>query len=129
MGIHISTKFYRAQVYLENSFTAGDIRFVDGYLPVETARPHQRRIQDIRSVGCCKNDNARICRKAIHFGKQLVQGVFTFVISSLYQVFTPGAANSVNFINEYDTRRFFLSLAEEIADGGGYNPNKHLHKI
>ena len=69
-----------AGVHLEDFLPFVQVRELDVYLAVETACPHQGLVQNVGAVGGRKYDDTGVGTEAIHFGKKLVQSVFTLVI-------------------------------------------------
>ena len=116
------------RVYLEDSQTAPHIRFVDHNLAIETTRAQKCRIQDIRTVRRCHDDDAFICRKAIHLNKQLIECLLTFIVAAAYTG-TTLTAYRIDFIDENDTRRILLRLIKKITHTRSTNTNEHLDKI
>ena len=59
------------------------------------------RVEGIRAVGSRQNDDTGVALKAVHLGKQLVQGLLALVVAAKLAAVAL-LANGVNFINEYD---------------------------
>ena len=72
---------------------------------------------------------ARTMTEAVHFRKQLVQGVLAFVIGGEAAVLGAGAAHGVDLVDEDDARGFLLRLAEEVADAGRAHADEHFHEV
>src|SRR5690606_17701555 len=81
------------------------------------------------SVGSRKNYHTDIGSETIHFHQKLVEGIFTFVVSTHDGVFATSATNSIDFIDKNDTRCLFLSLFKQVTYPRGAHTHKHLHKI
>jgi hypothetical protein len=88
-------------VYLENLFTAADVRKAHNYLPIESAGAQKRRIEHIWPVSGRHNDNAIINLKAIHFNKQLVQSLLPFIMTATETSATM-TPDSINLVDEDD---------------------------
>jgi len=86
------------------------------YLTVEASGTQQCFVQNVHAVGCGKNNNTAVGTETVHFCQQLVQCVFAFIIATHGGSFGACTSYGVNFINEYDARRFLFGLAEQIAD-------------
>ena len=69
-------------MHAQNLFAPAYIRTADDYAPVKTARAQQRRIQHIRSVRRCHQDDAFIGFEAVHLYQQLVQSLFALVVTA-----------------------------------------------
>ena len=97
-------------------------------MTVKPTRAKERRVQYIRPV-CRSNDNDPfIGAETVHFDQQLIESLFTFVVSSS-QTGSTASSNSINFIDENNAWRIFLSLFKEISNPTCSNPDKHFHKI
>ena len=70
-------------------------------LTVETARTKQRLVQNVGTVGGGNNDDALIYAKAVHFNKQLVKRLFTFVVTAA-EACTSLTSYGVNFVDKDD---------------------------
>ena len=60
-------------MYFKYRFTALHIWTVNRNLTVKTARTQKGRIQNIRAVRCCNDNNAFVRSKAVHLNEQLVE--------------------------------------------------------
>ena len=99
------------------------------YLAVKTSGAQQCLVQNVHAVGGGQDDNAAVGAETVHLGQQLVQCVLAFVVAAHSGCFGTGTPYSVNLVDEHDTRRFFLCLAEQIADTGSSHADKHFHKV
>ncbi len=104
-------------MYLQDLHTPLQIRFIHNDPPVETSRAKQCLIQNFRSVGRGKNNDAALAVKSVHLRQKLVQRLFPFFISAAV-LGIPAPADGINFIDEHDTGRIFLSLPEQIPYTG-----------
>ena len=115
-------------MHLEDGFTALEVRQAYRHLPVETARSGEGGIQGFGTVGGCQNDDACIVFESVHFREQLVQGLFSFIVSA-----DSGAAallaDGIDFIDEHDAGCLFLGLLEEVSHLGGAHAYEHFHKF
>ena len=87
---------------LQDIFPAAHIRSPHADLTVKTPRTENRRIQDIHTVGRRHNDDAFIHTEAIHFHKQLIQGLLPFIMAAAHAG-ASASCHSVNFIDKYNT--------------------------
>src|SRR2546421_12610212 len=116
------------RVYPQDRLAALHIRGVHGDLPVEPARPQQRRVEDVRPVGRRDQDHAALGVEAVHLDQQLVEGLLALVVPAA----EPGApvpADRVDLVHEDDRRRVGLGLLEQVAYPGGADTDEHLHEV
>ena len=100
-------------VHLEDCFTSGKIRQLNGNSAVETSGTRQRGVKGFGAVCCRQNNYAAGALKAVHFRKQLVECLFALIVAAELTVAL--FADSVDLVYEYDTGRFFLCLPEQVA--------------
>ena len=124
----IRVKLLTAGMYTQDCFTALHIRFAYIDLTVKASRTQQCRIQNILTVGCCNDNDAFICTKAIHLNQQLVQRLFPFIMSAA-KACTSVASHCVNFVDEYNRRGIFLCLIEQVTDTGCTHAYIQLYKV
>ena len=101
MQVDIGCQRFISCVNLKNILSALNVGITNCYLTVKTTRTKKCRVKDIRTVSSSNNDYAFVCTEAIHFNKQLVKGLFTFVVSTTHT----GASvttHSINFVNKDD---------------------------
>mgnify|MGYP007062571403 CR=1 FL=1 len=77
---------------------------------VKTSRTKKCRVKRIRTVCCRKNYHAFGSIKAIHFCKELIQSLFTFIIATCKSSSITFLTNCINLINKYNTWCFFIGL-------------------
>ena len=102
---------------------------VDHHLTVEAARTQQRRVQDLRPVGRCQEDDAFLCIEAIHLGQELVQRLLSLIVATHHGTDTSRLPQSIQLVNEDDAWCSRLRLHEEVAHPCRPNTHKHLDKI
>src|SRR5699024_8504230 len=86
------------------------------------------RIQGIRTVGGCQNNNALSSVETVHLGQQLVQCLLALIISGESAAVTL-LADGINLIDEDDTRRFLICLLKQVADLCRSHSDEHLNKL
>src|ERR1035437_7981883 len=84
-------------------------------LTVETSGTHERPVEDIGTVGRCKDNDTGIGGETIHFGEQLVQGVFPFIVCPGKSISPTGTTYRIDLVNKYDTGSLFFCLTEKIT--------------
>ena len=129
-GVQVDVVFhaYIFGVYFEDGFTAFQVRQFDRDAAVETAGTEQCLIQGFGAVRGGENDDAFAAVETVHFGEQLVQGLFPFVVAAEGTGIT-FFADGVDFIDEDDARRLFLGLVEKVAHTGGAHADEHFDEF
>src|SRR5437764_14113620 len=102
-------------MHFKDRLTTFHVWLVNRYLAVKSSRTKQCRIQNIGSISSCKNDDSTFSAESVHFNQQLVECAFSLIIAH-NGVLASCAANGINLIDKYDTRRFFSCLLEQIAN-------------
>ena len=115
-------------VHFQDSPAAPQVRTVDGNLPVKTAGAQQRRVEDVGTVRRGDRNDAFVGAEAVHFYKQLVQRLFAFIVTAA-ETCAALAAYGVDFVDEDDARRVFLSLGEKIAHAGRADADEHFYEV
>ena len=126
--IHVSRHFDFFSMDLEDSLAALHIGKRDGNLTVKTTRTQQCRVQDVRTVGSGDDDDPFTGVKTIHLHEESVQGLFPFIMSAAHAM-TSVTADSVDFVNENQTRSALAALFKHIAHAAGTYAHEHFHKI
>ena len=75
-------QFHIARVDFQNRLASANIRPSNHNPAIETARPQQRRIQHVRTIGRRHQDHAFVRFEAVHFHQQLVQRLFALVMTA-----------------------------------------------
>ena len=128
LGIDIRCQWLVLHMDLENLLTALHVGVANLNLAVKTARTQQRWIKHVRTVGCGDDDDAFIGFKTIHFHKQLVQCLLTFIVAAA-EAGTTVATDSVDFVDEDDARCAFLGLLEHVAHAACTDAYEHFNKV
>ena len=108
-------------MYAEYFFTFVKVGQVYVYLTVETSGTKQCLVKYVHTVGSGKDNHTTVGAEAVHFSQQLIQGVFTLIISTHCRVFATSTAYRVNFVDKDNTRSFFFSLLEQVTYAGSIN--------
>src|SRR5688572_26544263 len=95
---------------------------------VKAAWPQQRRIEYIRTVGGCDENDTFVGFEAVHLDQQLIQCLFALVMTATEAGATM-TSHGIDLIDKDDARRILLSLFEKIADTRSANSNEHLHEV
>ena len=115
-------------MHMQDLLTSTNIRSSNKDFAVKSSRTHDRRIQNINTVGRCHHDNTLVDTKTIHLDQHLVQGLLTLVMSAAHT----GSASScygIDLIDKDDTRRILLCLCKKVTHTGCTDTYKHFNKI
>ena len=99
--INIGAYGFALCVNLENFNSALGVGIINRYLTVKSAGSEQSRVEDVGAVGCGDNDNAFIRSEAVHFNKQLIQRLLSFIVTAAHACASV-SADCVDFIDEYN---------------------------
>ncbi len=106
----------------------GEVRPVDHDLPVETARPEERGVEDVRAVGGGEHDDPALRIEAVHLDEELVEGLLALVVAaSKARAALP--AYGVDLVHEDDAGRVLLGLLEEVTHAAGADTDEHLDEV
>ena len=100
---------------LQDLLAALHIRPSHHHPPVETARPQQRRIQHVRTIGRRHQDDAFVRFEPVHLHQQLIERLLALVVTAA-EARAAMPAHRVDFIDKDDARGVLLALLEQIAD-------------
>src|SRR5207302_6606037 len=101
---------------------------IDRDLAIETAGTQQSGIENIGPVSSSDDNDAFLGIESVHLDEQGIEGLFALVVAASYAM-AAMAADCVNFIDENNARRGFLSLLKHVADPAGADADKHLDEI
>ncbi len=100
----------------------------DRYVSIKASRPKQRRIENVRAIGCGDNDDRIVGLKTIHLAKDLIQGLLAFIVSTS-QSGTSLATDCVDFVDEDDCWRLGFGRGKQIPDSAGTDTHEHLDEF
>jgi len=86
------------------------------YLTVKSSCAHQGLVKNICAVGCSQDNHTAVGSKTVHFCKELVQCVFSFIVRSKAGILASCPSYGVDFINKHDTGSLLFGLPEKIPD-------------
>ena len=112
----------------QDRFPASQIRQLDRDPAVKTTWAKQRRIQRFRTVGRRQDDDALAAVKSIHFRKQLIQRLLTFIIATESSAVTL-LSDRIDLIDEDDARSLLTRLLEQVTHLGRTSADKHLDEL
>src|SRR5690625_4339629 len=113
---------------MQNLLAPANIRQGDHHLAIKTTGTQQGRVQYIRTVSSGDHQDPLPALKAVHLDEQLVERLFTLVITAP-QAGTTLSTDRVNFINKDNTWGLLFGLLEHVTHTRRTNPDKHLDKI
>ena len=113
----------------EDVFSFIDVWQVDVYLSVESSGAQQCFVQYVGSVGGCHDYDAAVGAEAVHFGEELVECAFAFVVGAHLYAFASCSSDGVYFVDEDDAGCFFFGLAEEVAHSACADTDEHFDEV
>ena len=126
--IHILGQRFAAGMDAQDGFPSINIWRINDDLPIESARPQERAIEHVRTIGGGQNDHTRVSGESVHFDEQLVERLFPFIVDRA-DVNTPLASDGIQLVNEHDTGGLGFGLLKQIANARGADTHEHLDKI
>ena len=126
--VHVGGERLAARVHPQDAAPPGQVRLGHHDLPVEPARPQQRRVQDVRPVGGRDDDHPALDVEAVQLDQQLVQGLLTLVVAAA-EAGPAVPADRVDLVHEHDRRGVRLGLLEQVAHPGGADADEHLDEV
>ena len=115
-------------MHFQNLFATADIRQTDHNLTVKAAWTQQRRVKNVRTVGCRDNDDTFVTLEAVHLNQHLVQRLLTFIVTTA-QASATLTAHGVDFIDKDDARSRFLGLFKHVAHAGCTHTDEHFNEV
>ena len=117
------------QVHLEYLLALIQVGQIHVDLSVEAAGTQQCLVKHVGTVGGSQDYHTAVGAKAVHLGEQGVEGVLALIVATHGGVLRTGTAHGVYLVDEDDTGRFLLCLAEEVAHTTGTYTYKHLNEV
>ncbi len=102
---------------------------VDEDLAVEAAGAKERGVEDVRTVGGRHDDDALVRVEPVHLDEQLVERVLALVVAADDGAAPAAPADGVDLVDEDDTGRLLLRLAEQVAHARGADADEHLDEV
>mmetsp|Transcript_2465 Transcript_2465/g.5107 ORF Transcript_2465/g.5107 Transcript_2465/m.5107 type:complete len:348 (+) Transcript_2465:713-1756(+) len=126
--INIRFKGLATRVNTQDTSAALEVWQVNSHLTIKTSRSEERLIKDINSVSGCNCDDSWVSIKTIHLNQNLIDSLFTFIISTGISS-TTLATNSIDLINENNTGSILPGLSKDITDARSTDTHKHFNKF
>src|SRR5436853_48143 len=117
-----------ANVDVEDALAALDVRAVEDHLAVESTRPQERRVEDVRAVRRREDDDVGPGVEAVHLDEDLVEGLLALVVRAA-EAGAALAADRVDLVDEHDARRVALRLVEQVAHARRADADEHLDEL
>ena len=126
--IHVVAQRDLLGVNLQDLLAAGNVGPPHHHAPVEAARPQQRRVQHVRTVGGRHQDHAFVRFEAVHLHQKLVQRLLALVVPAA-QARPAVPADGIDFVDEDDAGGVLLALLKEVAHAARAHAYEHLHEV
>ena len=112
----------------QNSLAALHVGQRHHHAPIEAARPQQRGIEHVGTIGRGDEDYALVGLEAVHLDQQLVEGLLALIMTAA-EAGAAMASDGVDLIYKDDAGRMLLALHEQIAHARGADANEHLDEV
>jgi hypothetical protein len=112
----------------EDHLPALHVGRIDHDLPVEAARPEERRIQHVGAVRRGEKDDSLVGLEPVHFDEELVERLLALVVAAA-QPRAPVATDGVDLVDEDDAGCMGLALLEEVAHPRRSDTHEHLDEV
>eukprot|EP00962_Isochrysis_galbana_P028323 scaffold8934_cov94-Isochrysis_galbana.AAC.2 len=116
------------QVYPKDLGSSPDVGQVHHDLPVEAARPEERRVEHVGAVGPGQHHHPGRRREPVELDEQLVERVLPLVVAAKAALATR-AADGVDLVNEDEAGRVGPGLGEQVAHARRADAHEHLDKV
>ena len=126
--VHALGNFHFFSVDFKDFFTSLHVWKRNGDLAIKAAWTQEGRVEDIRAVCGCDDDDAFLSVEAVHLDEELVEGLLPFVVSAAHAV-SAVATHGVNFINEHEAGSRFFPLFKHITNAGSSHADEHFHEV
>ena len=100
-------------MHAQDLFASADVGIANHDLPIETSGPQQRRVEDVVPVRRGNDDDAVGLAEAIHFHKQLVQGLLALFVTE--RIAAAVAADGIELVDENDAGLVAARILEQAA--------------
>src|SRR4026208_1687379 len=101
---------------------------IDGDLAIETAGAEQSRIENIGPVSGSDDNDAFLGIESVHFDEQGIEGLFALIVAAS-DAMAAMTTNRVNFVDENNAGRRFLSLLKHVANPASADADTHPDQI
>ena len=126
--LHVWAQGLAAGVDPEDLLPPGKVWPVDHDLPVETAWPEERGVEDVGAVGGGEHDYAALGVEAVHLDEELVERLLPLIVPAAEAGATL-PADGVDLVHKDDAWRVLLGLLEEVAHAAGADADEHLDEV
>ena len=115
-------------MYFQDLFTPLYVGKVHVDTSVKTAGTKQRGIENVLTVGRRHNDNAFVGFKAVHLDENLVQGLFSFVVTAA-DTCASASTYGVDFVDEDDARAVLFRKLEQVTNTLCTQADVHFYEV
>ena len=98
------------------------------HLPIESPRSEESRVEHIRPIGGCHQNDTLRRVESVHFDQQLIERLLTFIVPTA-EPRTSRPSDGVDLIDKNDTGCMLLCVFEQGANARGPNPHEHFDEI
>ena len=109
-------------------FTTLDVRTVNNNPTIETPGAQKSRIENVRTVRRCDQNDTIVRLEAVHLHEKLIQSLLTLVVPPA-KARAAMAPYSINLVDKNDAWSILLPLFEQVADAACANPDEHFHEV
>ena len=126
--VNVRTERFVLCMDFKNRFASLNVRCTHYDLAVETSGSEKSRVKDIRAVGCRHNDDSGVVAETVHLNKELVKGLFAFIMSAA-ETCASVTADCVDFIDENNCGGILFCFAEKVANTACADADEHFNKV
>ena len=113
---------------IEYRLTSLYVGIIYRYLAVKASRTEKRRVKNVGTVGSRHDDYPLMRAEAVHLDQQLVERLFSFVVSAAKARSTV-ASDSVDLIYKYYGCRSFARRLEQVAHTRRTDADVHFNEV
>ena len=128
LKIDVRRERFVARVNFEYRLSAANVGKIDVYLSVESARTHERGIENVGTVGSRHYDDMFVGLETVHSDEQLVERLLALVVAAAHAR-AALTADRVDLVYKHYARRVLFCLFKQIAHARRAHADEHFHKV
>ena len=128
LEIHVGSKRLIAGMDLQDRLTPLDVGQIDVDLTVEPPGTKESGVKNIRTVGRRHDDDPLIRLKAVHLNKDLIEGLFPFIVSAP-KTGSSLTAYGVDFIDEDNAGLVAFRHVKQVTHTRSTDADVHFHEV